>query len=176
MKCWYLNNNNEKFRRWFQLIFDSLTETEGGNPILKKRSLTKIIKILQNYDLCDIWRIRNLKTKRFTFRQKHFSGLIQRRLDYFFISNILQESVRHTDILASLSSDHSPILVSLMKSVIPSRGRGLLKLNCSLLNNAKFIEEVKNHIAASLNNFDEENIRNEQIRWELLKYEIKKIV
>ena len=63
-----------------------------------------------------------------------------------------------------------------MKSVIPSRGRGLLKLNCSLLNNAKFREEVKNHIAASLNNFDEENIRNEQIRWELLKYEIKKIV
>ena len=84
--------------------------------------------------------------------------------------------MKHTDILASVSSDHSPILVSLMKSVIPSRGRGLWKLNCSLLNNAKFIEEMKNHIAASLNNFDEENIRNEQIKWELLKYEIKKII
>ena len=95
-------------------------------------------------------------------------------MDYFFISNILQESVKHTDILASLSSDHSPILVSLMKSVIPSRGGALWKFNCSLLHNAKFIEEVKNHITASLKNFYEENIRNEQIRWELLKYEIRK--
>lgn len=33
----------------------------------------------------------------------------------FFISNILQESVKYTDIRSSLSSDHSTVLVSLMK-------------------------------------------------------------
>ena len=42
------------------------------------------------------------------------------------------------------------------------------------LHNAKFIEEMKNHITTSLENFDEENIRNEQIRWELLKYAMRK--
>ena len=67
--------------------------------------------------------------KHFTFRQKHFLRLIQRRLNYFFVSNILQEFVKHADTLASLFSDHSPILVSVMKSVIPQRGRGLWKFN-----------------------------------------------
>ena len=33
---------------------------------------------------------------------------------------------------------------------------------------------MKNHITSSLKNFDEENIRNEQIMWETLKYETRK--
>ena len=82
--------------------------------------------------------------------------------------------MKHTHILASLSSDHSAILVSLMKSVVPQGGRGLWKFNCSLLHNAKFIEEMTNHITVFFKKmFDEENIRNENIRWELLKYEMK---
>ena len=72
----------------FNLFCDSLIETEDGNPILEKRSLAKMTEMLENCDLCDIWRIRNTKTKHFTIRQKNCSGLIQRRLDYFFISNI----------------------------------------------------------------------------------------
>ena len=97
--------------------------------------------------------------------------ILQRCLDYFFISNILQEFVKHADIFVSPTSDHSPILVSLMESVIPERGRGLWKFNCSLLHNAKFIEEMKNYITASLSNFDTEKMRKEQIRWDRLKYE-----
>ena len=71
---------------------------------------------------------------------------MQRHLDYFFISNILQEFVKHTDILASPSSNHSPILIFLMKSVIPQRGRGLWKFNCSLLCKIhRENEKMKNH-------------------------------
>ena len=40
------------------LFLDSLSEKEGVNPILRKRSLTEIIEILDNYDGCDIWGIR----------------------------------------------------------------------------------------------------------------------
>ena len=58
------------------------------------------------------------------------------------------------------------------ENVIPSSGRRLWKSNCSL---PKFIEEMKNHITASLKNLDEKNIRNEQIKWELLKYEMRKL-
>ena len=42
--------------------------------------------------------------------QQHISGFIQRRLDYFFISNLLQESVDKTDVLAAFSTDHSHLL------------------------------------------------------------------
>ena len=76
----------------FNLFFELKLEAQGGNPVLKKKSLAKLIQIKEKFDLCDIWRIRNPNTKRYTFRQQHSSGYIQRRLDYFFISNVLQES------------------------------------------------------------------------------------
>ena len=43
----------------------------------------------------------------------NISGFIQRRLTYFFVSNLLQESVNKTDVLAAFSTDHSPLLFSL---------------------------------------------------------------
>ena len=50
------------------------------------------------FNLCDIWRIQNPKIKRFTIRQQHISGFIQRILGYFFVSNLLQESANKTDV------------------------------------------------------------------------------
>ena len=42
-------------------------------------------------------RIRILKQIHFTFRRCHATSFIQRRLDYFFISHILQDSVKNTN-------------------------------------------------------------------------------
>ena len=73
---------------------------------IKKRAIAKLIQITENVDLWDIWGIRNPKRKRFTFRQHHSTGFIERRLDYFFISNSLQESIKTKDTLAAFSTDH----------------------------------------------------------------------
>ena len=54
-----------------------------------KKSLAKLIKVKETDDLCDIWSVRNTKSKRFTFTQKHSSGFIQRRLDCILILNTL---------------------------------------------------------------------------------------
>ena len=45
----------------FSLYLDSLLEAEGGCPVLKKSSVSKLIEIKEKYNLCDIWRIRNTK-------------------------------------------------------------------------------------------------------------------
>ena len=68
---------------------------------MKKHFLAKTIQIKEKLNLNDIWRIRNPKTNRFTFRQHHTTGFIQRRL--FSISNQLQETVKKTDILAAFT-------------------------------------------------------------------------
>ena len=107
------------------LVFDCNLEKCGGNLILKKKSLAKFIEIKESLNLCDIWRIRNPKFKRYTFRQNHSSGFIQRRLDYFFVSNVLQERVKKPDILASFATDHSLILFSLNQMSEVSPGKGL---------------------------------------------------
>ena len=49
------------------------------------------------------------------FQNKHCTGFIKPRLDYVFVSNSLQEFVNNTSILTSLSTDHSPVHLSLSK-------------------------------------------------------------
>ena len=83
----------------FNLIFDQKFDASGGNPILKKRSIAKLIEIKETLFLCNIWRIRNPNLRRFTFGQNHISVFIERRLNVFLISNILQESAIKTDVL-----------------------------------------------------------------------------
>ena len=99
----------------FSLFFNSKLEVKGGNPTLKKKSLAKIIELKEIYDLRDIWRVRNTKSKGFTFPKKHSSGFIQRRLDYILISNTLQKFVNMTDILTPISTDRSSVLSCLSK-------------------------------------------------------------
>ena len=91
----------------FNFFFDTSLDSYGGKPTLKKKAIAKFIKLKEKFDLCDIWRIGNPKTKRYTFQQKHVSGIIQRRLDYFYISNSMQVSVKNSNVLASLLTDHT---------------------------------------------------------------------
>ena len=90
------DKNPEKHLITFNLFFDSKLDAQGGNPLIKKKSLAKLIDLKKNYDLCDIWRERTTKSKWFTFAQKHSSGFIQHRLDYMFISNTFQKLVTMT--------------------------------------------------------------------------------
>ena len=90
---------------------------------MKKKPLAKLIELKESYDLCDIWRVRNMKSRQFTFTQQHSSGFIQHRLDYIFISNTLQELVTMTEILIPISTDHSPVILSLSKGNDCLRGK-----------------------------------------------------
>ena len=73
------------------LFFDSNLEARGDKPILKEKSVARMVELNENYDLCDIWRIRNPLEKSFTFQQNHYSGIINHRRGYIFISNKLQD-------------------------------------------------------------------------------------
>ena len=142
----------------FNIFFNTSLESYGGKPTLKKKSIEKFIELKEKFDLCDIWRIRNPKTKRFTFRQKHVFGLIQRRLDCFYISNSMQVSVKNTDVLASLLTDHSPITFSCFINEESNSGRGLWKFNNSLTENEEYVLQMKKIILHILNELFTENI------------------
>ena len=47
----------------FNLFFDQKLESVGGNPILKKLAVSKLIQLKESLNLCDIWQIRNPKSK-----------------------------------------------------------------------------------------------------------------
>ena len=74
-----------KWVNWIKQIF----------PVsIVKKEISNFIKMKESLNLCDIWRIRNPKSKWYTFRQNHSSGFIQRRLNHFFVSNVQQECVK----------------------------------------------------------------------------------
>ena len=69
----------------FNFHFNSKLESKGGKPTLKKKSIGKMVELIEIFELYDIWRIRNPTEKRFTFHHNHISGYLQRRFDYFFL-------------------------------------------------------------------------------------------
>ena len=54
----------------FNISFDLQLDTDGGNPKLKAKSITKIMLLMSYHDLCDIFRTRFPSSQRFTWRQK----------------------------------------------------------------------------------------------------------
>ena len=119
-------------------------------------------------------RIRNSKTKRFTFQQQHRSKFIPRRHDYFFVSNLIQESVNKTDVLAAFSTDHPLLWFSLDLPKDENSCKGLWKFNNSLNMKFDFVTKLKFHIKSTLETMEKDGITDFQPTWGFLKYEIRK--
>ena len=134
---------------------------------LKQKFLTKLIEIIETFNLCDILRIRNPKTRRFTFRQQ------QRRLSYIFVSNASQESILNTEVVSTFLGDHSPVLTYYYKIKNIPISPGFWKCYSSLLNNENFKINLGDFIK---NTKSKLKFNDTQLSWELKKYKICKFI
>ena len=150
----------------FNVIFDKNLKFAGGIPFLKKHILSEIIKLSENFNLCDIWRVRNPHERLSTFRQKHF-GFKQ-------FTGIKKQKQKQTEILNALSSDHSPVFCSFVNSDTYACESGVWKFNNSLLLNTQFVKKLKNHIEIVKSNLQENSSFSDHSKWEFWKYEIRK--
>ena len=131
------------------------------------------MKSKEKYDIIDIWRVRNKNAKKYTFRQRHVAGILQRRLDYIFVSNRLQYSIKVVEIGTAFSSDHSPLKMSVLAPNNGNqKGPGFWKFNKSLLNDPVFAENTKNLMRNLVQS--QRGSVHKQINLELMKYEIRK--
>ena len=53
-------------------------------------------------------------------------------------------------------------------------GKGSGKFHNSLTSNAEYVEKVENQIFETLRMFDQDNIIDKHLRWQYLKYEIRR--
>lgn len=100
--------------------------------------------ICLNFNLVDIWLVRNPDVKRFTWRQE--SPFIQQRLDFWLPSNSYQDEVEIVDIFPSINSDHSAIVLSSSSIEEQRHGPSYWKFNTSLLDDHDFIELIAESI------------------------------
>ena len=76
----------------------------------------------------------------------------------------MQVSVKNTDVLASLLTDHLPITFSCFKNEESNRGRGFWKFNNSLIENVEYVLQMKKFILDTLNELFNENILDDQVK------------
>ena len=123
----------------FNLIFDS--DLDGSNPRPKIQSLSKLISMMSENELCDIFRVRNPDVKRFTWRNK--DPFLQKTLDHFLLSEGLQDSIEIMDIIPSVQSDHSVLKLKITHINERTRGPSSWKFNNSSVNDSNFVEQMK---------------------------------
>ena len=113
--------------------------------------IAKLIQIKEHFDLCNIWRLRNLD-----------------------VNNLLSDKntlLVHGDFFAALSTDHSPVTISISRSKNRILGHGFWKFNSYLLSDQNYVTKTKNLIQTFYSN--QNFIPNAQLKWELLKYKIR---
>ena len=135
--------------------------------------MAKLISVIERFTLVDIWRVGNQNKRRYTFCQSHQAGYLQRRLDYFFVSNSLQGNICETDFQGAFCTDYTPITISPKPINNLPRGRSLWKFNNSLLQNHEYLRKMKTVIVETEQQLDREQIKDNQVRWEYLKFKIR---
>ena len=133
-----------------------------------------MVELKEEYNLCDIWRIGNPLENSFTFRQNHSSGFLNRRLDYIFISNKLQEFSNKAIILPAFKINQSSISVVISNYDEIKLVPGLSEFSNSLITDENFTEKLKNCIENLKEDLDSENSFDDQVKWEYMKFVIQK--
>ena len=143
-------------------------DCQGGNPV-QKESFNQIKDLSLSNDLVDIWRIRNPDLKKFTWSQK--SPFIQRRLDYWLISDYLQDDVNNTFIKRAIKTDHSAIILQLNSIENHQHGPSHWRFNSSLIDDPDYIKLINESYPKWLQEFDE--VMDKRVLWDLIKYKIR---
>ena len=142
----------------------------GGSPSLKKESVKLIKNLINDYDLVDVWRLRNPTYKKFSWRCT--KPVTMRRFDFFLVSDIMELDISGCGFFAPVQSDHSPIFIKISPLQETGRGPGYWKFYSSLVNDPTFVEktkEINNEVAMNITN----QFEDYRIGWEFLKYNVR---
>ena len=154
----------------FNLTFDSDLDCSGGRPFTKD-SIKNVQNRCFDFDLVDIWRIRNPHRRRFTWRQK--SSFIQRRLDYWLISDVCQDEIEMSDIIPSINSDHSAIFLQFNSMEKSDNGPSFWKFNASLVDDEYFVTLINESVPKWLDEYS--SVIDKILLWDLIINRIRQV-
>ena len=97
--------------------------------------------------------------------------LKQHRLDYFIVSDQLQEQIKTIEIIPSIQSDHYTLLVKIGSIRQEAKGKSYWKFNTSLVYDKSFVELIKSEIVKYDMELSEFN--DPRIRWDYLEYRMR---
>ena len=111
----------------FNCPLNPAVDKRGGNLIPRRSVINAIEQIQSELDLHDIWPIKNPKMRSYTWSQSE--PLIFSRLDYWLTSNSLSDNLSSVDIIPSIKTDHSTIVIEFQDISDEAKGLGIWKFN-----------------------------------------------
>ena len=145
-------------------------DTDRDDIKFKFKSIEIIGKILEELDLCDIYRIRNPSIKQYTWRRTQ--PLCQRRIDYIFIPNSFQSAIANIKIIPSVNTDHSAVMANVISTSYEKHGPSYWRFNNSLITDKNYIESMRDQLKILENDYTNYDL-DPRIKWEFLKYKIR---
>ena len=124
----------------FNLVLDPDLDYDNYIHINNPNARNKLIEIIQNKGLIDIFRDLHEDKRKYTWRKRN--PIKQARLDFFLISDNLLPCINNSTIEPSYRSDHNSVILQLKFNDF-IKGKGLWKFNNSLLYNKDYVKLIK---------------------------------
>ena len=123
----------------FNLVLNPHKDTFNYKHINNPNSRHRVLKMMNDLNLCDIYKQLHPNTRCYTWRRKN--PVKQSRLDFFLASSNILDIVKSCDVKLSYRSDHSMVELELILNRFIS-GKGIWKFNNSLLFIETYVELV----------------------------------
>jgi len=98
--------------------------------------------------------------------------LIQRRLDYWFIPESLQDDVAKIKLVSAVRTDHSAVDIEINSLDTQNHGPSFWKINNSLLEDPIYVQLVRESVPVWLSEIN--FCTDHRIVWDWMKYNIRR--
>ena len=135
-----------------------------GSSHNPKQAWNIVQNIIEECQLCDIWRIRNPEKSVFSW-MKTRPNIMASRIDFALVSQGLSSAITNTMYLPGIMSDHLAfyMVVDVLQN---ERGRGYWKFNTKYLHDKDFLQMINASLEIEVPNSDQ---LEEYERWQYLQ-------
>ena len=149
----------------FNLVLDTKVDRLNSN-YNNNKSKEVLETLMEEMLLEDIWRVRNLDTRRYSWFSKGVKSAS--RIDFALVDKGLSDKVMNCSYTTGIRTDHSAYYMAVDLFSVP-HGRGYWKLNVSHLHYKSFLDKLNKTVDDSLLR----NRRKSHMEvWECLKFEL----
>jgi exonuclease III len=107
------------------------------------------------WNLCDLHTEYSEREAQITHWQKTQNGVVGSRIDYIFVSSHISQLFTTTAVQPCPFSDHLGVTTKMKLSLIIPRGKGIWKLNSSILKSQVISKSIKEILTSSLKEIDQ---------------------
>jgi hypothetical protein len=153
------------------MYIDPILDKYRANNQEPTETVKRIKLLLEECNMCDMWRLLNPTETRYTWRQSTAHGFAQSRLDYWITPSSLSYRIKECLICPSTMSDHSLITLILNGENRQPKGKGIWKLNTSLLGDKEYLKRINDLIEECKIKYVD--VKDARLKWDVIKMDVR---